>query len=175
MQKQINRWKIICRNIISRPPKHPYGRIYRNQKCRVKGHSSTPENRFLYSIPVNYCLPEKYFKRMMKDDRKPIQICYRQAYGYSRNGRRTASFKERGHCHIYIFRLSWLMTSNPVRAIRRMKISSFDIRIADVTEAPAESQMPMRPGVQARPNAHPQHQPPPQKNKIFPGKSYALA
>jgi FKBP-type peptidyl-prolyl cis-trans isomerase FkpA len=40
---------------------------------------------------------------------------------------------------------------------------SFDIRVADVTNAPAESDMSMRPGMQARPNAHPSAPPPPQK------------
>jgi hypothetical protein len=40
---------------------------------------------------------------------------------------------------------------------------SFDIRIADVTDAPAESLMPGRPGMQARPNAHPSTPPPSQK------------
>lgn len=36
---------------------------------------------------------------------------------------------------------------------------SFDIRVADVTEAPAESEMPMRPGAQSRPNMHPAQPP----------------
>jgi FKBP-type peptidyl-prolyl cis-trans isomerase FkpA len=40
---------------------------------------------------------------------------------------------------------------------------SFDIRIADVTDAPAENQMPMRPGAQSRPNMHPAPKPPVQK------------
>jgi hypothetical protein len=31
----------------------------------------------------------------------------------------------------------------------------FDVKIVDVTEGPAEGQMPMRPGAQVRPNMHP--------------------
>jgi FKBP-type peptidyl-prolyl cis-trans isomerase len=38
----------------------------------------------------------------------------------------------------------------------------FDVKIVDVTEAPAESEMPpVRPGASSRPNMHPQHPAPP--------------
>ncbi len=37
---------------------------------------------------------------------------------------------------------------------------SFDIKVADVSNAPAENEMPMHPGIQSRPNMHPATPPP---------------